>query len=629
MTDLLNTGKSALFAFQRALSTTSNNIANVHTDGYSRQRVSMEPVSGDHSNRNYIGAGVRVSDIERVHDLFATARVNSATSAHSEQEVQYSMASRLDNVVANEGMSVSPAINEFFNAIQDANNDASSLAAREVVLSSAEQLATRFQTMQAQLEDAHNDINSRTRAAVESVDELAQSIANINQEISSSGRLRQAQAANDLMDQRDRLVNELSTLIEVNTVEQENGALSIFIGKGIGLVVDGSHQNIKAVPDDIYPDRLQIQVGNEGSERNIGALLQGGEIGGLSAFASETLDPAKQQLGRLALVMAEKFNNQHSQGIDLDGTTGGDLFGTAEPLALSNDRNTGTGIMSVTIDDTNLLEPSDYLMRYDGANFTVTRGSDGVQSSGALPLTIDGLNLSITGTPAAGDTFVISATSRAASSFTAVLNDPENLALAGKLTTRSEIANLGDSRISPATVNDPDAVALTNPIDIVFSTDTTYDIVDVNTGTTLTAGVTYTEGDSVSLNGWEATLEGKARSGDIHRIEPNTTGLGNNSNGLGLSDMQLEAVIDESQSFTDAYGAMVSRIGAHTQSAESRTKALESLRSNAVDRQQSIQGVSLDEEAIDLTRYQQAYQASAQIIATADTLFQTILGALR
>ncbi len=629
MTDLLNTGKSALFAFQRALSTTSNNIANVHTDGYSRQRVDLDSVNGDLSNGLNPGAGVQISDIERVHDQFATSRVNSATSAYAEQSVHYDMASRLDNLVATDGLSVSSAINDFFNSMQDANNDASSLASREVVLASTEQLANRFQSMQAQLEDAYNDVNARTRAAVETVDELAQSIANINNEISGSGRSNQAQALNGLLDERDKLVGQLATLIDVNTVQQDNGSLNVFIGKGIGLVVDGSNLSVKAVPDDIYPERLQIQVGNEGSERNIGTLLQGGEIGGLSSFTTKTLDPAMQQLGRLALVMAEELNNQHAQGIDLAGNAGGALFGTSEPTTLSNDKNTGTGEVSALINDTSMLEPSDYLLRFDGANFTVTRNSDGSQTTGALPMTIDGLDISIGGAPAAGDTFVISATSRAASSFNAVLTDPKTLALAGKLTTSSEITNVGDSRISAATVSDYDSASLTDPIDIVFSSDTTYDIIDVNSGTTLTTGAAYTPGDTISLNGWEATIQGESRTGDTHRIEANTNGLGNNSNGQSISELQLSAVIDETQSFTDAYGAMVSRIGAHTHTAESQTKALETLRDNAIDRQQSIQGVSLDEEAIDLTRYQQAYQASAKIIAAADAMFQTILGALR
>jgi len=128
MTALLNTGKSALFAFQRALATTSHNIANVNTDGYSRQRVDLQNVPGDGQSVRSTGSGVQVSGIERMHDQFASARVASATSEHASQEVQYQLASRLDNLVATEGMSIAPALTNFFNAVQDANTDPSSVA---------------------------------------------------------------------------------------------------------------------------------------------------------------------------------------------------------------------------------------------------------------------------------------------------------------------------------------------------------------------------------------------------------------------------------------------------------------------------------------------------------------------
>ena len=183
--------------------------------------------------------------------------------------------------------------------------------------------------------------------------------------------------------------------------------------------------------------------------------------------------------------------------------------------------------------------------------------------------------------------------------------------------------------ISDAVVTDPLSATLKDPIDIVFNSDTTYNIVDVNSGATLSSNVAYTQGDTIALNGWEVSISGAARTGDTHRIENNATGQGNNVNGLALSEMQSANLIDGKQSFNDAYGSLVSGVGTRTHTAQVRTQALESLKSNAIDRQQSTQGVSLDEEAIDLTRYQQAYQASAQIIATADTLFQSILGAIR
>ena len=220
MTDLLNTGKSALFAFQRALSTTSHNIANANTEGYSRQRVDFQAVPGDRFSlsNNSTGGGVRISNIERIADQFASARVSAATSAHAEQEVHYQLASRLDNLVATEGISIAPALNNFFNAIQDANADPSSVASREVVLENVDQLAERFISMQDQLEDAQSEVNSRTREAINTVDQYAQSLAEINTRIIATASSQNSQQAHDLEDQREQLVNKISEYMDVDTL---------------------------------------------------------------------------------------------------------------------------------------------------------------------------------------------------------------------------------------------------------------------------------------------------------------------------------------------------------------------------------------------------------------------------
>lgn len=629
MTDILNTGKSALFAFQRALSTTSNNIANVDTEGYSRQRVDLEAVSGDRLTHIEVGRGVRIANIERIHDQFATAQVNHATSSFAHQDTHHLMASRIDNLMADPALSVSPAVTDFFNALQDANNDPSSLAYRTVVLDSADKLAQRFQTMQTQLDSAQTEVNDRTRDAVDQVSSLAQNIADINHRIITVNGSNTVRASNELKDQRDELIKELSSLIDVDTVEDDSGALNVFIGKGISLVVAGKAQQLAAVKDDIYPDRLKIEIGDDTLKQNISPRLQGGEIGGLNEFSVSTLHPAMHEIGRLAVVLADQLNTQHSKGLDLNGDVGEALFTEPLPQAFSSDRNTGTGSIDVTIDDTSLLKASDYLLRFDGTNLTATRSSDGVESSGSPPLTLDGMTVNISGAPAAGDTYVLSPTGRASGSFSSALNDPNKLALAGLLSTTTAISNLGESKVSEATVIDHSAVSLNDPVDLVFTSDTTFDVVDVNSGATIVAGAAYTEGTLVQINGWQVSLNGKALTGDTHRIEPNIQGRGNNSNGQSLNDLQLALTVEGSSTFNDAYGALVSRVGASTRTAETRSNALESLLDSAIERQQSAQGVNLDEEAVNLTRYQQAYQASAKIIATADTLFQSILGAVR
>ena len=629
MTDLLNTGKTALFAFQKALSTTSHNIANVNTEGYARQRVEFDTVTGEGTTSNGTATGVQITSLERVADEFATARVRAATSAHAEQEVQYQMSGRLDNLVADEALSITPALNDFYNALQDATLDPSSVASRGVVLQNAEQLAERFASLQGQLDDTVSEVNERTTQAVDMVSGYAQEIADINNSIMSSGGRENTQNVANLKDQRERVVAELSGYIDVDTLVQENGAMNIYIGKGMNLVTDNIAQDLYTQSNSTDPLKLDIRVGSNNATQVMDSQIQGGIIGGLREFSEDTLDTARHELGRIALGIADQVNEQHAIGIDLNSDLGADLFGSAEPTVYSDTGNTGTGELRGRVTDTTALEASAYTLAYDGANYTATRESDGVSVTGSVPMSIDGLALTMTGTPMAGDSFMVSATGSAAESMEVLIQDAEELALASQLTTSSDISNLGESTISAPTISDPEDIDLKTPVEIVFSSDTTYDIINSDTGAAIVSGATYVKNDPISENGWEISISGNAKEGDTHRIEPNLNGRGDNSNAIALIDTQTALSIGGTESFNDAYGSLVSNIGSSTNAAATRTTALQSLKESAVDRQQSVQGVSLDEEAIDLTRFQQAYQAAAQVITTSETLFQSVLGAIR
>lgn len=629
MADLLETGKSALLAFQRAMATTSHNIANVNTEGYSRQRVDFQSNPSDGLSVRSTGNGVRVENIERMGDQFATARVTAATSAHAEQEVHFQMASRLDNMVATDGISVDPALNSFFNAVQSANADPSSVATREVVVENAAQLADRFISLQGHFDDTQNEINDRTREAVNVVDGLAQSIAGLNKSIISAPSGPNSQQAHDLKDHRDQLVTELSEYMDVDTLIQGNGSMSVFVGKGINLVTGVDAQRISTTRDTLYPERLQIELGEAPNSQKITSRLQGGVIGGLNEFSENTLHDARHKLGQLSIIVADELNKQQTMGVDLNGNVGEALFGTTPPVTFSDSENAGTGEVQAIITDAQALQSSDYILRFDGANFTATRSSDGVTTTAGTPFNVDGIEISLSGTPVAGDTFVVSATGRAAGFMESLIDNAEELALAGRLITSSEISNLSDARVSNATVTDTTNPALSDAIDIVFTSDTTFDLVDAGTGTVLSGANAYVDGDPIAFNGWETSISGAARNGDVHSIDPNVNARGDNSNGLEIAKMQTDLLVNGTESFSDTYGSLVSLIGSDTSAAATRANALESLKFSAVERQANDQGVSLDEEAIDLTRFQQAYQAAAQVISTSENMFQTILGAIR
>ena len=628
MSSLLTNGASALLTFQRALATTSQNIANVNTEGYSRQRVNLESVVSDPNERLQVGSGVTVTNIERMQDEFATAQVLQTTSAFARQQTHLDMAGQIDGFMADDALSLTPALNSFYDAIQDANSDPASLANREVIIEQASSLATRFRGMQQQLDGLQEEVNDRLTASVSDVNDISASIAEINSELITRNGILQRQTANSLLDQRDQLVSELSGLADIRTHIQDDGAMNVYAGNGLALVVGADAQQLRIAQDTNTPGQLEIEIDVGTNWQPIGTLLQGGSIGGLRDFERDTLSKAMHEIGRLALVLADSVNGQHKQGIDLQGNNGTDIFSFGDPEVLSSSLNSGSGNVAATISDVNSLEASDYRIRFDGSGYTTTRISDGQQTVGTLPMTIDGIEISVSGSPSTGDIFIVSPSRRAAAYLDNIMTSADALALASPLSATSSFDNIGTARSELSAIPDPQNPNLNNSVEIVFTDNSTFDVLDISNGNTLATGLSYTSGSPIQFNGWELTINGTANAGDVHQIDAASSNNGSNSNGLALAGLQTALVISGNQSINDTYGSLVSSIGGQNRSLQTRSLALENINTNAIERQQSVQGVNLDEEAVNLSRYQQAYQASAQIIATADTLFQTVLNAV-
>ena len=629
MSNLLSNGSNSLLAFQRALTTTSHNISNVNTDGYSRQRVELQAAVPERHRNGFIGNGVRVSNVERLSDQFATSRVLQSTSVHEQHNTHHILATRLDNLVADNSLSLTPAFNDFFSSVQDANANPSSAASRGVLVSNASHLASRFQSLQNQLDNAQLEVNERTVAAVTDINELANGIAELNERITSIRGNPQSALPNDILDQRDLLLSRLAAQVDINTLEQENGAVNVYTGNGIGLVVDNQSQALRTSRGSATTERLQIEYSHGNTWINVTNRLQGGALGGLKDFENQTLIPGMNQLGQLALSFGNAVNQQHALGIDLNGNPGLDLFSVSDPTTVSSTNNTGNADVSATFADISLIQASEYSLRFTGSDYVVTRLADGEQTIGALPISLDGMDISITGTPVAGDTFTLSPTRRAAASFESLITDTESLALSSPIRTTTDLGNLSNARIADPTITNINDPQFGTAIDMVFVSDSAFNIVDAATGAVLANNVAYSSTVPIQYNGWEVTITGNPVTGDKFSALPNATARGNNSNGIAIANIQSANTINGVSTFNDAYASMVSRIGGQTRTLQTRSDALNNIRLDSIERQQSVSGVNLDEEAINLTRYEQAYQASAQVIATADTLFQTILGALR
>lgn len=634
MADLLNIALSGLRAYRTSLDTAGHNIANVNTPGYSRQRVELAAQKPHYGGGSFMGAGVIPVEVSRIYDQFLTNRVRDLTATQAQEAALHGLASQIDGMLGDPAAGIAPALADFFSALQDLSADPASIPARQVVLENAEALADRFVSLGAQLETLAGVADNQLGSAVDSANELAKQIADLNREIlvsqSASGE------ANDLLDRRDELVRQLAQHAKVSVSEPGDGTLSVFLGNGQPLVVGTSVQELSLVRDSFDPQRWQIGLITSVGTVDVTRQLDGGQIGGIIAFRDQVLEPTRNQLGQLAAGIAHTFNAQHRLGQDLEGDPGADFFAVGGPQVLSRTTNSGDGIVAAMIADVGQLTASDYRLQRSGTDYVLTRLADGVAIDlDALgfpggPVTVDGLDLNLaSGTIADGDSFLIQPTRPALTSLSVSIGRPEDIAAAAPIRTAAAANNTGSASISAGTVTPPLNPGLTVPVVITFnSPPTTFELLDTGVGVPVT--LPYTSGDSISFNGWTVAISGNPAAGDSFAIGPNSGGVGDNRNLLALTALQQAKTLAQgTRDFGDVYGSAVTAVGARTARAQSAGAAQQTLLNQAVAARDSVAGVNLDEEAANLLRFQQAYQAAAQAMQVAGTLFDTLLNAVR
>ena len=632
MANILSTGLSALFTSQRALATTGHNIANVNTTGYSRQRVDMHTVIPQYDSGGYIGRGVTVSTVERIYDEFLTSQVHQHSSSAKQAETQNRLLSQLNRLLATDDAGLMPAVQSFFAAVQDVADTPSSIPARQALISQGESLATRFQNLDEQFSDMRETVNTGVRDIVGEINQLAESIAQTNIDIVVARKSESAQP-NDLLDHRDNLLNELSELIDLQTVSLDDGSMNVFIGKGQSLVLSSAAHSLEAVPASANPQDVAVHFTNQNGGTDISKHLSGGQLGGYLAFRDQALEKTHNQLGLLAVGIAETFNTQHRQGMDLNNQLGTDFFQAGPPKVLNNSHNSGTAELSATLIDVNQQQGSDYDVYYDGSQYTVLRLSDNtvVASAASGPLNADGLSIQITsGTPASGDRFLIQPTREAAQTMSVSLSNPALIAAAAPIRTQADNSNQSDAIISPGQVSDINDAGLRNTVTLQFTSATTFDVIDNTAGTTLATGQTYTESNAISFNGWELSISGTPASGDTFQVLDNSNGSGDNRNALGLAALQsTRNLLNSTSTYEASYGRLVADVGTQGARAANAESAQNGLFRLAREARDSLSAVNLDEEAANLMRFQQSYEAATQVIQTANTMFQTVLDVVR
>lgn len=636
MADLLRLGAGSLQNWQSALNTTGHNIANANTEGYSRQTVELGTARALRFGFGYVGQGAEIVSIERASNSFVTSQVRNFTSSASQYETFVQFSSRVDDILANSQNSLSVSMERFFNAASDVAASPSTLPERQALIGEGDNLVARQQSFNDLLQDLNSEINNAIGLRVTEINGIASSISEINQLILNTNN--SGGTPNDLLDQRDRLVVQLSTKISTSVIEQNDGSFNVLIGKGQALVIGAVPTELEVRFNQFDSSRLEIGIkgliGNDSSQ-----FVKGGELQGLLDFRSRVLNPAQTQLGVLALGMGETINAQHKVGVDLNGVLGGNIFA---PIAISvapEGFNAGTSGPVVTLTDASEVRASDYSLDYNGTQWQLTRLSDSTSVSGAGPLVLDGMSVDVSaGVPVSGDSFRINPGHDAAVNFAMAISDPRKIAAASPVIADTPLANVGIGILTDLKVAANNTLPLAAPISLTFNANAGgagipgFDVVGGPGGSILYDPATDGAGKvfTFATQGVSFTLANTPQPGDSFTITNNTGAFGDNRNIVQIGELQYASTLNGGKnSYQEFYGGLVAQVGVISNQAGSNLTIENSLLNQATDYRDSISGVNLDEEAANLLRYQQAYQASAQMIKIADQLFQTLINSIR
>jgi len=643
---LLTLGTRAMFANQAKLDTIAHNISNASTEGYSRQEVQLSTESGRYTGAGFYGRGVKVDTVSRASDSLLAKEFNLNNSVASADQARLDKLTQLEKTLPTGESGVGYSAGQMLNSFVDVANQPQDLSARQVTLSRAEELASRMRTSGTQLTDLQAGTLSDMKTTVAEINSLAVRIADMNQKI--AGFSGSGHEPNDLLDQRDLLIKNLSEKIQVSTVAADDGSLSVFVGGGQQLVLSNQASVMGVAQDEFDAAKGRITLGDASKQHTLDeSLITGGSLAGLLKVQNEDIDSARNQLGQMATALSWRVNQQQSFGLDLSTppTAGVPLFDVGAPQVLPSVRNTSslsTPPVSMTIIDGRELQASDYSLVEDTSSpgtYTLTRLSDNQTFNVVNGDQVDGFQINI-GAVAAGDKFLLRPVGNAASNMKRVLDKPTGIAAASPVTATVDPSNKGT-----ATVGSLKIVATpTTPyadVNIVFTNASAggedYELRDSG-GTVIGTG-TWKPGSPIAYNGFELTLNGVPNDGDVMAVDPTQYPSGNNGNALSLLALRDEDIVGRinqgggstapGATITNAYSQVIGSVGVRVQDAKTSATISSTLAANSKELLSNKTGVNLDEEAARLIQFQQGYQAAAKILQVAQTVFDTLLNISR
>ncbi len=672
MAGLMGIGLSGILSHQTALNTTGNNITNANTEGYSRQEVQFATQEGQRTGAGSIGSGVTIENIRRLADDYLNQQIREDSSLYGEQEALNTELTRLDNLLGGDTTGLSDALNNFFAALQSASEDPTSLPQRQAVISEAQQVVNRIQGLNEELIQQRESVKTQMQQGVADANTLLQSIAELNLAISESPGLAQGQMPNELLDQRDEKLRQLAELVSIRVTATEGSQVNVSLANGVALVVGGNASVLGTRASAEDPLSLEFTLTAGGRTLVVDDQINGGTLGGLRRFEAEGLQPAFDDLGRVALALSESVNHQHAIGMDLEGDLGGLFFSSINDLevqrsrvvANANNQQPQTAQFAVEISDASALEGGTWILQFgdNGSYEVIDQASGEVVNRGRLPsdpeaeINMPGFNIRYEGGSVnAGDKFLIQPTRNAAANIDLEISREEDLALASPIKATTSEDNLGTGVISQGTMlnvrnpltntllpgftqqqtlaNGPLTVSFTEAAGVL-----SYSVTDA-LGTVLDTGP-YDPGQTNTLlsadpgdpgyQGFQFEISGEPAPGDTFIINFNSGGVSDNRNAELLAALGTANTMNGgTQSFAEGYAGLVEDVGVKTRQSQLDLEAAQTLLEQSTNQREAMSGVNLDEEAGKLIQYQAAYNASAQVIAVAQDLFDTLLQSFR
>ena len=631
MADLLSTSVSGLLAFQQALDVTSNNIANASTPGYSVETANLVEAPGQFTSTGFIGSGVDVQSITRTYNEYLAQQVRGSQASYSSSNTLATQAAQIDNMLSDSSTGLTATLQSFVNSLQSVASTPTSTAARQALLNQAQTLAQQLTSYDSQITQFGSQLESQLSGDVAQVNTLASNIASLNQQIAAQSA--SGQTPNQLMDQRDKLITQLSQYVSVQTATESNGSMDVYVGTGQALVTGGNAAKLSTVAGSYDPSQLDIAISGGGTSADITSEISGGELGGLLSARTQVLDPARNVIGQVSVAVASIVNQQQQSGMDLTGAQGQPMFTVGGVQVLPDTNNAGSASLSVTRGSLSALTTDDYRLQYAGGAWSLNDLTTGKSvamtgsGTGASPFQAAGLSIVTSGSPANGDSFLIQPTAAAAAGFSVALTSPSQIAAASLVQGTAGSANTGGATVGAASVTNPGAW-VSDTYTVTFGAGGSYKV--TNSGGTQVASGTYASGTPISFAGAQLTLSGTPASGDTFTVGLNNpANTGDNSNILAMTGALSAAALNGgTTSVAGAANGLISQIGVITQQAQNNATAQQTANQNATTALNNSSGVNLDKEAANMLQFQQAYQAMAQVIQASSQMFTALITAI-